>query len=398
MKVSVIIPTYNRRVWLQEAIDSVLAQRGVEFECIVVDDGSTDGTGEVLAQRYGNRIRYVWQDNQGESVARNHGAELANGEYLAFLDSDDLWMPEKLAEQTTFLDSNSAFAAVYCQAWRIDKNKKRLPGKPNGYLLTNFDFNLTYLLEKNLPLSGSTVMIRRQVFKAIGGYDREVRFGEDLEFALLLAVKGYRLGIVQRPLASIRTHFSSQSIGISENQFLEVLKDHTLLLNKVGHHIPLNDSGTRTALQNAIGREYMRMVYFYIFNHNSRDVEEYRQKIIQTSPQLLESAQEYERILWLMLPMLNNLFTGQKQISEFCKNIFNFRNRSIQADHVEAALTSVRANVWYTITTNGKIPLEFWEMIWSQIKERPIILVMPRFWKQLLKIILMRLPVKFNGI
>lgn len=98
-RVSVIIPTYNRREYVQEAIDSALAQTFTDYEIIVIDDGSTDGTSEALQARYGNRIHYEWQENQGESVARNRGIELARGEYIAFLDSDDLWHPEKLAKQ-----------------------------------------------------------------------------------------------------------------------------------------------------------------------------------------------------------------------------------------------------------------------------------------------------------
>ena len=94
--VSIIIPTYNRQSLVQETIDSVLRQSLSDWELIVIDDGSTDETGAVLTERYGTSIRYVYQQNQGESAARNYGISLAQGKYVAFLDSDDLWLPNKL--------------------------------------------------------------------------------------------------------------------------------------------------------------------------------------------------------------------------------------------------------------------------------------------------------------
>ena len=124
--VSVIIPTYNRRTYVQEAIDSVLAQTYPDYEIIVIDDGSTDGTDQVLHARYGDRIRYVWQENQGESAARNRGIALARGEYIALLDSDDLWLPDKLAKQIPFLDSHPGAVLALPQVWQINANGERL--------------------------------------------------------------------------------------------------------------------------------------------------------------------------------------------------------------------------------------------------------------------------------
>lgn len=103
-KVSVIIPTYNRAANVQKAIDSVLAQTFADLEIVVVDDGSSDDTGPVLRNKYCDRIRYFFQSNQGASVARNRGVAEARGEWIAFLDSDDLWEPEKLEWQLRALE------------------------------------------------------------------------------------------------------------------------------------------------------------------------------------------------------------------------------------------------------------------------------------------------------
>src|SRR5437867_2556724 len=112
--VSVVIPVYNGERYLADAIQSVLDQTYENFEVIVVDDGSTDESAAV-AKRFGEAIRYVHQANGGVSKARNTGIAEARGVYLAFLDQDDLWLPDKLSVQVAYLDSHPEVGAVYCQ-------------------------------------------------------------------------------------------------------------------------------------------------------------------------------------------------------------------------------------------------------------------------------------------
>ena len=109
-KVSVIIPTYNRSKYVTKAIDSVLAQTYRDFEIIVVDDGSTDNTKEVL-KPYTDRIKYLYQENTGVSAARNAGIRAAGGQWIAFLDSDDEWLPEKLSIQMDYLSRHNEIVA-----------------------------------------------------------------------------------------------------------------------------------------------------------------------------------------------------------------------------------------------------------------------------------------------
>ena len=108
MKVSVIIPTYNRSSVLSRAIDSVLRQSDRDFELIVVDDGSTDNTKNLIEQ-YSDQITYIYQDNEGVSAARNLGLKHATGEWVAFLDSDDEWKKKKLEKQIAFIEKNPLF-------------------------------------------------------------------------------------------------------------------------------------------------------------------------------------------------------------------------------------------------------------------------------------------------
>ena len=102
-KVSVIIPTYQHADFVGEAIDSALAQTYTDYEIILVNDGSTDGTKEIAAE-YRNQIKYIYQDNRGLPAARNTGILASKGEYMAFLDADDVWLPNKLKLEVEFLD------------------------------------------------------------------------------------------------------------------------------------------------------------------------------------------------------------------------------------------------------------------------------------------------------
>jgi hypothetical protein len=230
--VSVIIPTYDRKELVQQAIDSVLTQIYSHREVIVVDDGSTDGTGKTLAARYGDRIRYVWQENQGESVARNHGIELARGEYIALLDSDDLWLPEKLARQVAVLDANTDADMVFCQAWIINKQGQRIGESPHGAGLRDSDLALEQLcFENKISGSCSTAVVRRSVFDQIGGFDTRIRFAEDWDLWLRMA-RHCRPMIIQEPLACIRQHRGTQSYYPSAEQNAQRLADHLTILEK----------------------------------------------------------------------------------------------------------------------------------------------------------------------
>ena len=180
--VSVIIPTYNRAWCLAEALDSVMAQDFRDFELIVVDDGSTDETPSVLA-RY-PRCRVARMANRGVSAARNLGVEMARGRWVAFLDSDDLWMSRKLSCQMEFFAA--APRALICQTqeiWR--RNGKRVnPGKrhekPSGMF---FERSLELCL-----VSPSAVMMERALFCEMGGFDESLPACEDYDLWLRIGL------------------------------------------------------------------------------------------------------------------------------------------------------------------------------------------------------------------
>jgi GT2 family glycosyltransferase len=227
--VSVVIPTFNRCHLVQQALDSVLAQTFNDLEIIVVDDGSTDGTDQALTQ-YGDRIRYVWQENQGESAARNHGIALAKGRYIAFLDSDDLWRPDKLTRQIALLERSADIGLVFCQAQMIDERGWVIPGPPIGAESEHVRPDFENLCRRNF-IAPSTVVMRRTLLDATGGFDETIRYGEDWDLWLRCALVSQLQG-VHEPLASVRIHSSGQWWSPKPDKVQRVLADHIRLLNK----------------------------------------------------------------------------------------------------------------------------------------------------------------------
>lgn len=197
-QISVIIPTYNRRDQVQIAIKSVLEQTYKKIEIIVVDGPSDDGTREVINNINNSKIRYVRNDSKsGAPEARNIGAKKANGDYIAFLDSDDYWMPSKLEKQVEIIKkSGSSTGAVYCDYYTnyvdVDSISK------NGRSLNHGDM-YDELLSGKFYLITSVLLIRRNVFIECGGFDSELPYFEDYDLCLKIAKK-YEISVVDLPL------------------------------------------------------------------------------------------------------------------------------------------------------------------------------------------------------
>jgi glycosyltransferase involved in cell wall biosynthesis len=205
-KVSVIIPVYNRAQMVVEAIESVFGQTFRDFELLVVDDGSTDGTWDAL-QAYGPRLRAWRKPHAGAAAARNLGIKNAGGEYLAFLDSDDLWRPEKLARQVEYLDRHPEAALVHCDGWWIKGPEvpPDLASRPTFYAnrpIPQGPDAARYLMSSPIPTP--YIMMRRNVAERIGGFAEDLRLHEDADFLLRLLEAGEQIGYVPEPLAIVR--------------------------------------------------------------------------------------------------------------------------------------------------------------------------------------------------
>jgi len=193
-QVSVIIPTYNRSWIIKEAIDSVLAQDYKEFELIVVDDGSTDHTSDVLDSSR-NVIKVLSQKNKGVSAARNRGIAEASGQFIAFLDSDDLWLPQKLSAQVEFF--NQTPNALICQTEEVwIRNGLRVNPKKRHKKLSGMIFKPS--LELCL-VSPSAVMIQRSLFDRVGEFDETLPACEDYDLWLRISCR-FPVHLIDRPL------------------------------------------------------------------------------------------------------------------------------------------------------------------------------------------------------
>lgn len=221
---SVIVPTYNRRREVEFAVRSVLAQTYFVDEIIVVDDGSTDGTGAALNRLFGDRIRYVWQANAGVSAARNHGLRLARGSYIAFLDSDDSWLPNKVQLQLDWMEAHPDFAMLLCDVIRDDAQGNEKEIFRRRTLLPEDGFILSaVLLEPSL--APSCVMMRRHVFDEIGGFDEKLQTAEDLDYHLRIAAR-YKIGVIEQAL--VRTTMGGTGLSSSRSTYddqLQVIKN-----------------------------------------------------------------------------------------------------------------------------------------------------------------------------
>lgn len=207
MKVSIIIPAYNQAAYLSIAIDSALAQTRHDYEIIVVDDGSTDETAAV-AERYVDKIRYIYQANRGLAGARNTGIQMAQGEFIGLLDSDDIWLPEYLESMLDLAQRNAQASVFYCQASCIDEEGREL-GQIMGGLKGEISDLRHVILRANFMIP-STMIIRRDVFTSEGLFDEQFRSCEDLDLWLRLTPK-HQFAYNPAVLAKYRVHKKSLS-------------------------------------------------------------------------------------------------------------------------------------------------------------------------------------------
>jgi glycosyltransferase involved in cell wall biosynthesis len=257
VEVSVIIPTYNRRDLVQRAIGTVLAQTRTVQEILVVDDGSTDGTGEALAAAFGDRIRCVRQANGGVSSARNHGLRLARGRYLALLDSDDEWLPEKTQRQIEWLQARPDYGMALCDVVRMDAEHRDVELFRRRELLPEDGMILKWVLVQP-ALVPASVMMRREVFETVGGFDESLATGEDLDFHLRVAAR-WPIGIVEQPLVrAMRGHDGLSSLARTYDDYVRVIERAAAQAVGSVAEVDRQRALARAYARNARGMVYLR--------------------------------------------------------------------------------------------------------------------------------------------
>lgn len=215
--VSIIIPTYNRGNVIGRAIDSILRQTYSSYEVLVIDDGSTDDTESVIAEFGNSRIRYIpLKQNQGAAHARNIGIEEAASEYIAFLDSDDEWMPEKLEVQMKKMMSVSdEYGLVYSRMGGKDRTgKSRYTCPPLECPRRILEGDLFRLLLLQNVIGTPTVLARKTCLKQAGGFKETLQCLEDWEFFLRIA-REWRIGFVDKVLVEVHKSAGSVSTNIA---------------------------------------------------------------------------------------------------------------------------------------------------------------------------------------
>ncbi len=260
--VSVVIPTFNRSDTLGSAIESVFAQTYSDYELIVIDDGSTDGTREKIAP-YAGRIRYFYQPNRGASAARNRGIAVASGQWVSFLDSDDIWLPTKLERQVEALSAmGSEFGVCFTDCKCVGSRPScrsvfEQAGLKAGGPFAELPNPIEHVLARRTPFWVPALLVRRSLLLHVGGFDEAMATQEDTDLLFRLALET-RFCFVAAPLVEIdttpsRPRLSTQDLGRNDQVHgrLEYRYKKWLALPE------LSDARTRNAIH-----DRLRLLYY----------------------------------------------------------------------------------------------------------------------------------------
>jgi glycosyltransferase involved in cell wall biosynthesis len=220
--ISVIIPVYNGAKTIRETIESVLKQTFTDFELIVINDGSTDATLDIISQFQDARIQVYCYPNAGLATSRNRGITQASGKYISFIDADDLWTPDKLELQLQALLDYPEAAVAYSWTDHIDENGQFL--REGCHLSFNGNVYKNILLNDFIA-SGSNILIKHQALTEIGGFDEFLNYVEDWDMWIRLAAK-YSFIVVPYPQILYRISTNSMSFNIQnmEKSSLKIIE------------------------------------------------------------------------------------------------------------------------------------------------------------------------------
>lgn len=297
-KVSVIIPAYNQGHYLKEAIQSVLTQDYTDYELIIIDDGSQDNTREVVDSFSDARIRYLYQSNKGLTAARNTGIGLASGQYISFLDSDDIFLPEKLTALVGLLESKSLVGFVFGNAYYMDENGQRLALMANSWLQND----TTQLLIGN-PIHVGSVLVRLEWLENVGLFDEDNQACGDWDMWLRLAKNGCVMQYIDLPVSSYRVH--SEQMTRSAKRMRKAMLD---VLDKIFNANDLPDSWYPYRDQ-AYASAYLRSAARAYHANELIDARSDLDEALRLNPNLLES--EGEKLAnhfagWANSPLVND--------------------------------------------------------------------------------------------
>lgn len=262
--ISVIIPSYNREKLIVNAVNSVLNQTYQNLEVIVVDDNSTDNTKSAIESLKDQRVKYLKNEKKlGPSGARNVGIKVAKGEFIAFQDSDDEWLPDKLEKQMSLFEKKE-YGLVYC-AFRYNRKNLNYQFPSTKYGRNELEGDIfESLLEQN-KIGTVTMLAKREVFDEVGVFCEKLRCYEDWEYALRVAYK-YKIGYVNEMLVDV--HFSPNSVNF----------DFRSALDSYIHMAKVNEPKVKdkTKLRELVSS----IVRFMLSELDEQEMDDYKKKII----------------------------------------------------------------------------------------------------------------------
>jgi len=229
-KVSVIIPCYNAEDFIKEAIESVLAQSFQDFEILVVDNNSKDNSKAIIESFTNKRVKYLRQEIQGEAAARNKGIEEASGEYIAFLDADDLWKANKLEEHIKVHDANPDYGLSYSNCDYMLKDD----GTLHTMIRLGFTGTVYYnLLAENFIITPSSVVVKKSVLDEVGGFNNTYINGTDYDMWLRIAKK-HKVIFIKEPLSIYRQHDGQITHNTDTKRIIE--NNKTIIRSNLVNH------------------------------------------------------------------------------------------------------------------------------------------------------------------
>lgn len=277
--ISVIIPTFNREKTLFSSIESVLNQSYKNIELIIVDDNSSDGTEKLIKRIKDERVRYIKNsNNKGAAGARNVGIVAAQGNYIAFQDSDDIWLPEKLSEQMQVFEKDEEIAMVYC-AFEYNKGNVQYKIPSDHIPKSELEGYIFHSLIKENKVGTVTIIIKKECIYKVGAFNEELKALEDWELALRIS-KSYKIGFVNKML--VKAIYTDKSVNHN-------------LRNLLNANIFIAENYLRHETSRVLAKELIRDIIYQI--NEVLTEEEKPQYINRLIPKIIVSKVEYELIL-----------------------------------------------------------------------------------------------------
>ena len=310
MRFSVIIPLYNKAPYVAKAIESVLAQTFTDFELVIVDDGSTDGSAEIAEKTITGHpnCKLIRQENTGVSVARNNGVAASQGDYLCFLDADDWWKPTFLEKMSKFIDEFPE-AGIYGANYTIvneTKHKTRVApiGVDEGFEKGYINYCRVYAKNLSMPLWTGAVCMPKSIFDEFGGFQKGIKLGEDFLLWIRIALK-YKVAFLNKPLAFYNQDVETANRGVGK---LHNPQEHMLWNVDFLKDEEKTNPDYKQLVDNL--RTYSLMPY-YISNeyHNEAKIELDK---VDWNHQPLKIKRLYQRPMWFLKLMQKFMRLGSK--------------------------------------------------------------------------------------